>query len=177
MVAIVFGLALGASASLGVALGWTEPYWVPEPILILTLYIIMGKRERIREKAIATTLGVIAAVPVALISLPTWAISVIATTAFVVALTQLKRYWLYYSLYTFAVGSRPLDARQRRYRGGTSWYRDSRRDRHPRGRPGGHPGPWGLAIEALPPTRSRRLDCPLVLPGRAPVEYPSPPAW
>lgn len=103
MVAAVFGIALGASASIGVALGWTEPYWVPEPILILTLYIIMGKRERIREKAIATALGVIAAVPIAVLALPTWAISIIATTAFVVALTQLKRYWLYYALYTFAI--------------------------------------------------------------------------
>jgi hypothetical protein len=51
MVAAVFGIALGASASIGVALGWTQPFWVPEPILILTLFIIMGKRERIREKA------------------------------------------------------------------------------------------------------------------------------
>ena len=102
-VAIVFGVLLGGAAAIGVALGWTEPYWVPEPILILTLYIIMGKRERIKEKAIATALGVIAAVPVAVLALPTWAISVIATTAFIVALTQLKRYWLYYALYTFAV--------------------------------------------------------------------------
>ena len=45
--AIVFGAILGASAAIGVALGWTEPYWVPEPILILVLYIIMGKRDRI----------------------------------------------------------------------------------------------------------------------------------
>jgi hypothetical protein len=46
---------------------------------------------------------VILAVPVAVLALPTWAVSVIATTAFVMALTQLKRYWLYYSLYTFAL--------------------------------------------------------------------------
>jgi hypothetical protein len=39
-VATVFGLVLGASAAIGVALGWTEPYWVPEPILILVLYIL-----------------------------------------------------------------------------------------------------------------------------------------
>jgi Fusaric acid resistance protein-like len=103
MVAAVFGIALGGSAAIGVALGWTEPYWVPEPILILTLYIIMGKRERIREKALATAVGVVAVVPVALLHLPTWAISVLATTAFVVALTQMKRYWVYYALYTFAV--------------------------------------------------------------------------
>jgi hypothetical protein len=49
-VAIVFGIALGASAAIGVALGWTEPYWVPEPILILVLYIILGKREKIRGR-------------------------------------------------------------------------------------------------------------------------------
>jgi hypothetical protein len=48
-------------------------------------------------------LGVILVVPVAILALPTWAISVIATTAFVAALTQLKRYWLYYTLYTFAL--------------------------------------------------------------------------
>jgi hypothetical protein len=49
-VAIVFGAVLGASAAIGVALSWTEPYWVPEPILILVLYILMGKRDRIRGK-------------------------------------------------------------------------------------------------------------------------------
>jgi uncharacterized membrane protein YccC len=103
MVATVFGIALGASASIGVALGWTQPYWVPEPILILTLYIIMGKRERIREKGLGTALGVILVVPVAILALPTWAVSVLASTAFVLALTQLKRYWLFYSLYTFAL--------------------------------------------------------------------------
>jgi uncharacterized membrane protein YccC len=103
MVAIVFGIALGASASIGVALGWTQPYWVPEPILILTLYIIVGKRERIRDKALGTAFGVIAAVPVAIVHIPTWAISIIATTAFVAALTQRKTYWRYYSLYTFAL--------------------------------------------------------------------------
>ena len=44
----------GGSAAIGVALGWTEPYWVPEPMLILVLYIITGKRDRIRGKAIGT---------------------------------------------------------------------------------------------------------------------------
>lgn len=44
------------------ALGWTEPYWVPEAIVLLVLYILMGKRERIREKAIGTALGVIAVI-------------------------------------------------------------------------------------------------------------------
>jgi Fusaric acid resistance protein-like len=103
-VAGVMGIALGGSAAIGVALGWTEPYWVPEPILILTLYIIMGKRERIREKAIATSVGVIAAVPVAIVAPPTWAISIISTAAFVLALTQYKKsYALYYSLLTFAL--------------------------------------------------------------------------
>lgn len=103
VVAAVFGIALGASASIGVALGWSEPYWVPEPILILTFSILVDKQERIGDKAVATSLGVIAAVPVAILALPTWAISIIASTAFVVALTQLKRYRLYYSLYTFGI--------------------------------------------------------------------------
>lgn len=103
-VAAVMGIALGGTAAIGVALGWTEPYWVPEPILILTLYILMGKRERIREKALATTVGVVVAVPVAIVAPPTWAISVIATAAFVLALTQYKKsYWRYYSLFTFAL--------------------------------------------------------------------------
>jgi hypothetical protein len=103
-VAGVMGIALGGTAAIGVALGWTEPYWVPEPILILTLYIIMGKRERVREKAIATAVGVVAAVPVAILGPPTWAISIIATVAFVLALTQYKKsYVLYYGLLTFAL--------------------------------------------------------------------------
>ena len=57
VVALGFGAVLAASASLGVALGWTEPYWVPEPVLILVLYILMGKRDRIRGKAVGTAPG------------------------------------------------------------------------------------------------------------------------
>jgi hypothetical protein len=102
-VAIVFGVALGGAAAIGVALGWTEPYWVPEPILILTLYILLGKRERIQEKAIGTALGVAAAIPVAILAPPPEVIALIATVAFLLALTQLKTYWLYYGLYTFAL--------------------------------------------------------------------------
>jgi Fusaric acid resistance protein-like len=79
------------------------PYWVPEPILILILYMLIGKRERIREKAIDTALGVIAVVPVAIAALPAWAIYVIAGVAFLLALMTYKRYWLYYAFYTFAL--------------------------------------------------------------------------
>jgi hypothetical protein len=103
-VAIVSGIALAASAAIGVALGWTEPYWVPEPLPLLVLYIVMGRRERIRQKAIATAVGAIIAVPVAIVAPPPWAISIIATAAFVVALSQYKKnYVLYYSLFTFAL--------------------------------------------------------------------------
>jgi len=42
-VALVFGAILGGAAAIGVALSWTEPYWVPEPILVLTLYVLIGK--------------------------------------------------------------------------------------------------------------------------------------
>ena len=47
VVALVFGAILGGAAAIGVALGWTEPYWVPEPILLLALYVLIGRRERI----------------------------------------------------------------------------------------------------------------------------------
>jgi hypothetical protein len=102
-VAAVFGIALGGAAAIGVALGWTEPYWVPEPIVILLLYILMGKRERIREKAIGTALGVIAVVPVAIAALPAWVVYVIAAVAFVLAFMTYHRYWLYYGLFTFGL--------------------------------------------------------------------------
>ena len=102
-VAVVFGVALGGAAAIGVALGWTEPYWVPEPILILLIYMLMGKRERIREKAIGTALGAIAVVPVAIAALPAWAVYLLAAVAFVLALMTYKRYWLYYGFYTFAL--------------------------------------------------------------------------
>jgi hypothetical protein len=88
VVAIVFGVVLGASAAIGVALGWTEPYWVAEPVLILVLYILMGRRERIREKAIGTALGVAAAIPVAIISPPAGVLAAVGAVAFVLALTQ-----------------------------------------------------------------------------------------
>ena len=102
-VAVVFGIGLGGAAAIGVALGWTEPYWVPEPIIILLLYILMGKRERIQEKAIGTALGVIAVVPVAIAAPPAWAIYVIAAVAFLLAIWQYHRYWLYYGFFTFGL--------------------------------------------------------------------------
>ena len=103
-VAIVFGLVMGASAAIGVALGWTEPYWVPEPVLILVLYILMGKRDRIRGKAIGTALGVAAAIPVALLDPPAEVLAAVGAAVFVLALTQAKKkYWLMYGLYTFSL--------------------------------------------------------------------------
>jgi uncharacterized membrane protein YccC len=103
LVAIVFGIAVGGTAAIGVALGWAEPYWVPEPVLLLTLYILLGKRERIQEKAIGTAVGAAATIPVAILAPSPEVIAVIATVAFLLALTQFKRYWLYYSLFTFAI--------------------------------------------------------------------------
>jgi Fusaric acid resistance protein-like len=102
-VAIVFGVVLGASAAIGVALSWTEPYWVPEPVLILVLYILMGKRDRIRGKAIGTALGIAAAIPVAILSPPAGVLAGVGAVAFIVALTQAKTYWLMYGLYTFSL--------------------------------------------------------------------------
>jgi MFS family permease len=101
--AIVFGVVLGASAAIGVALGWTEPYWVPEPVLVLVLYIIVGRRERIREKAIGTAVGVAAAAIVAILAPSAWVLTALAAAAFVLAITQAKRYWLIYGLYTFSL--------------------------------------------------------------------------
>ncbi len=101
--ALVCGVVLGASAAIGVALSWTEPYWVPEPILILGLYIIIGRRDRIRGKTIGTTLGVIGAALVSFLDSPTWALALLATVAVALAFTQTKRYWLMYGLYTFAL--------------------------------------------------------------------------
>jgi hypothetical protein len=102
-VAVVFAAILGASAAIGVALSWTEPYWVPEPILILVLYILMGKRDRIRGKAIGTAVGVCAAIPVAILEPPSAMLTAIGIVAFVVALIEAKRYWLMYGLYTFSL--------------------------------------------------------------------------
>ena len=104
LVAIAFGIALGAAAAIGVALGWTEPFWVPEPVLLLTLYVLIGKQERIREKTIGTTLGVIAVVPVAIVAPPALATLVIAGAALLLSFAVYsKRYWLYYALFTFAL--------------------------------------------------------------------------
>jgi hypothetical protein len=103
VVALVFGAILGAAAAIGVALAWTEPYWVPEPILILTLYVLIGKRDRIGGKAIGTAVGAAAAIPIAIIAPPTWATALIVAAAFVLAVMQTKTYWLMYGLYTFGL--------------------------------------------------------------------------
>jgi hypothetical protein len=102
-VAVVFGVALGGAAAIGVALGWTEPYWVPEPILILIIYVLVDKREKIHQKAIGTAVGVILVVPVAIAALPVWAVYLLAGTAFLLAFWQRKTYWRFYALYTFAL--------------------------------------------------------------------------
>ena len=102
--AVVFGAALAASAAIAVALGWTQPYWVPEPILLLIVYVILGRRERIREKAIGTAAGAAAAVPVAVLAPPQWAIAVIASAAAILALMAHKKsYEVYYAFFTFAL--------------------------------------------------------------------------
>lgn len=102
--ATLLGIMLGASAAIGVALGWSEPYWVPDPVLVLLLYILIGKRERVREKAIGTAIGAAAAIVIAIVAPPTWSLGVLAALAFLLALTQFRsRYWLMYALYTFAL--------------------------------------------------------------------------
>jgi hypothetical protein len=72
-------------------------------VLILVQYILLGKRDRIRGKAIGTALGVAAAIPVAILSRPAGVLAAAGTVAFVLALTQAKRYWLMYGLYTFSL--------------------------------------------------------------------------
>jgi uncharacterized membrane protein YccC len=67
------------------------------------LYILMGKRDRIRGKAIGTALGVAAAIPVAILDPPAGVLAAVGAVAFVVALTQAKTYWLMYGLYTFSL--------------------------------------------------------------------------
>jgi hypothetical protein len=103
VVAVMFGAVLGGAAAIGVGLGWTEPYWVPEPILILVLYLIMGRRDRLRGKAIGTALGVAAAIPVALLDPPPEVLTVVGAAVFVLALTRTKTYWQMYGLYTFSL--------------------------------------------------------------------------
>ncbi|MDN5766726.1 MAG: FUSC family protein [Humibacillus sp.] len=102
-VAVLFGAILGGAAAIGVSLGWTEPYWVPEPVLVLVLYVMIGKRDRIRGKAIGTAAGAAAALPVALIDPPAAVLTLVGIVALLLAFTQTKVYWLMYGLYTFAV--------------------------------------------------------------------------
>ena len=89
-VAVAFGVVVGGAAAIGVALGWTEPYWVPDPILILVVYLLIGKRDRIGGKAIGTALGVAAAIPVALVDPPAWVLATLATVAFLLLIPRSK---------------------------------------------------------------------------------------
>src|SRR4029077_1746458 len=54
-------------------------------------------------KAIGTSLGVAAAIPVAIVSPSAWVLTTVGAIVFVVALTQAKTYWLMYGLYTFSL--------------------------------------------------------------------------
>lgn len=101
--AVAFGAVLGAAAAIGVALSWSEPYWVAEPILILVIYVLMGRRERIRQKALATAVGATAAVVVAIIGPSSWVLTALAIIAVLLAAWQRAVYWRMYGLYTFAL--------------------------------------------------------------------------
>ena len=103
VIALAFGGVLGAAAGLGVALSWSAPYWVPEPVLILVMYILMGRRERIREKALGTACGAAAAVVVAALAPPTWVLTALTLMAFLAAVMQRQIYWRMYGLYTFSL--------------------------------------------------------------------------
>ena len=103
VVSPVFGAILDRAAAIGVALGWTQPYWIPEPILLLTLYVLIGRRERIVGKASGTAVGAVAAIPIAIVAPPTWAIALLAAAAFLLAVMQTKTYWLSYGLFTFGL--------------------------------------------------------------------------
>src|SRR6478672_11810444 len=67
------------------------------------MYLIMGRRERIREKALGTAVGAAAAVVVAVIGLPPWAQSAVAVVACLLAVMQRATYWRMYGLYTFSL--------------------------------------------------------------------------
>ena len=74
-----------------------------EPVLILVLYILMGKRDRIRGKAIGTALGVAAAIPVAILS-PSCGGPRDGRGRRVRPRAHAgKTYWLMYGLYTFSL--------------------------------------------------------------------------
>ncbi len=103
VVAVLLGAVLGGAAAIGVGLGWAEPYWVPEPVLVLLLYVMIGKRERIRGKAIGTATGAAAALPVAIIDPPAAVLTLLGAVALVLAFTHTTSYWVMYGLYTFAV--------------------------------------------------------------------------
>jgi hypothetical protein len=60
------------------------------------LCVLIGKRNRIRGKTIGTALGFAAAIPVAIIDPPAGVLAAVAAIAFVLALTQAKKYWHMY---------------------------------------------------------------------------------
>ena len=154
VVALVFGAILGGAAAIGVALGWTEPYWVPEPILLLALYVLIGRRERIWGKAIGTAVGAAAAIPIAILAPPTWAIALIAAAAFVLAVMNqdvLAQLWPVH----VRPRSGPRASRPGRLGGGAAWRPNPYRYRPSRGRSGHHRRCGQVAGQALPPTRTR----------------------
>ena len=62
-----------------------------------------GARARIREKALGTAVGAVAAVVVAVVALPPWAQTAIAVAALVLAVMQRATYWRMYGLVTFSL--------------------------------------------------------------------------
>jgi hypothetical protein len=96
---------VGVIAGAGIRFGWMPallmaPYAATfvTPVSTGTDAVIYGAIV-----AIGTALGVAAAIPVAILSPPAGVLAGVGTVAFVLALTQTKRYWLMYGLYTFSL--------------------------------------------------------------------------
>ena len=153
LAAIVYGIAVGGAAAIGVALGWTEPYWVPEPILLLTLSIFTGKRERIRKRRSGPHSGPSQRYP--------WR----SRTAGMgnlrpchprVRAGALAAQEILDLLQLFHVRDNPrsLHPRPGRHRSSTPQRRDPGRNRHSRHYAGHPAAARHLAHQALPPTRT-----------------------
>lgn len=70
---------------------------------ILVMYLVMGRRERIRQKALGTAAGASAAVVVAIVAPASWALTVLAVVAMLLAVLLRATYGQLYGLYTFAL--------------------------------------------------------------------------
>ncbi len=102
--AATFAVAVGASGTIGVALGWDRAYWVPMTTVVLGQAVLAQQRDRIPARVVGTVLGTVVVVPLLGLIAPTAAYGIVGLIVLIVALTiGTTPYWRFSMLLSASI--------------------------------------------------------------------------